>query len=792
MPYSISSRIFFPSMCARPARVVRAKLASIAWAAALVAVGLDTTAVTRDDGHAAAVTALRGTTDVLAIGASTKGLAASKAGRDLLVLHGEYRNYLRNYLQTSDAHARGPSGFTSRNPLVARIAEGYVIVNTTAEDDPEALASDLEALGLEDPAVFGRMVSGRLPLAAIPALENLGSLRFARAAYAMTLAGIVTSQGDTAMRADIARSTFGVNGTGVTVGVLSDSFNCLGGAAAGVASGDLPAGITVLREGPCAQGLTDETRALAEVIHDVAPGAAIAVHSAFNGQANFAQGIVDLANAGARVITDDVIYFAEPMFQDGPIAQAVDQVKALGVSYFSAAGNQARTSYESQFRPSGTSFNIGFGLEEAHDFDPGPGVDTCQQITLPGGGQTSAVSFQWDQPFASASVGAPGSQSDLDIVLTDAACNNLNINSADPNVGRDPVEVFGVINNGQTAAVGLRILRRSGPNPGLMKTVLFGSSSLTINEFGTRSGASFGHSVARGGLGVGAADYRRTPAFGQNPPLIETFSSAGGTLILFDTAGNRLATPEIRAQPAISAPDGADTTFFGGRDPDGTGFPNFFGTSASAPHAAGVAALMKELVSSLTPDATYAALKNTAIDMDDPATGGFDTGFDFGTGFGLIQADTALGQVAPPPPPPPPQPPPPPPPPPPPAIPPPGFRPVSTCQARTCGIPLTCQDTSTVCTSQVNITVRASALKLGSGPGASAKAQKRVTIAADVVNVPPGRTDTFQLPFTKNGRKIVKKKNVKRLKGRLEVSNVSGAMVSNTPITIRLITIRPR
>ncbi|MGH2668894.1 MAG: hypothetical protein ACRDH5_07220, partial [bacterium] len=78
MRYSISSRIFFPSISARPARVIRVKLASIAWAAALVAVGIDPTLVTADDGHAAAVTALRGATDVLAIGAGTKGRAPAR------------------------------------------------------------------------------------------------------------------------------------------------------------------------------------------------------------------------------------------------------------------------------------------------------------------------------------------------------------------------------------------------------------------------------------------------------------------------------------------------------------------------------------------------------------------------------------------------------------------------------------------------------------------------------------------------------------------------------------------
>ena len=122
-----------------------------------------------------------------------------------------------------------------------------------------------------------------------------------------------------------------------------------------------------------------------EIIHDVAPGASQAFHTAFEGQASFAQGIIDLAVAGADVINDDVIYFAEPFYQDGIVAQAVDTVKGMGVAYFSSAGNAGRKAYESPFRPSGMFFDIGCGPEEAHDFDPGAGVDTCQQITIPVG-----------------------------------------------------------------------------------------------------------------------------------------------------------------------------------------------------------------------------------------------------------------------------------------------------------------------------------------------------------------------------------------------------------------------
>ncbi len=736
------------------------------WLAACIVLGLEATPVIAAIGDVAPV--LRSTTGSAGSAAAIRSNAGSKADPALLALHDEYQAYLR----TSETQARGASGFTSRNRL-ARIAAGFVAIDTAAEGAPETLAADLKALGLKDAAVFGRVVSGRFPLAAIPALENLSSLRFARPAYAITLAGAATSQGDAAMRADVARNTFAVNGAGVTVGVLSDSFDCLGGAAAGVASGDLPAGINVLEEGPCGADVIDEARALAEIVHDIAPRAAIAVHTAFNGEASFAQGIIDLADAGARVITDDVLVLHEPMFQDGIVARAVDQVRARGISYFSAAGNQGRLSYEFPFRPSGQFFDFGFGRKEAHDFDPDPqAVDFCQQITVPAG-QSVTVVFQWDQPFFSVS-GPPGSQSDLDIaIFPDEACGgNASSVSTTNNVGRDPVELIAVENPGSTDVVGgLAIVRRTGPDPTLMKTVFFAGPEFTIDTFDTRSGTSYGHSAALGGLGVGAADYQDTPAFGQSPPLIEDFSSAGGTPILFDGAGNRLASPDVRQQPDITAPDGTDTTFFGGTDPDNTGFPNFFGTSASAPHVAGIAALMTERNPSVSPDTLYAALKSTAIDMDDPETPEFDTGFDFGTGNGLVQADAAIGLV-------------------PPRVELVPAAPATTCRQSTgCGVRVNCvlaASAGTLCRNRVGIFVRASILRRDRDTAERATRQRLIQFATARASIQPGQTRNFRLRLTATGRQIVRQRNPRRFRARLRITSMGGAFVSNTPITVRI------
>ena len=559
-------------------------------------------------------------------------IPGAKISQDLMELNEKYREYVNR--NGSD------DGFKPANP--AMIVNGnLVVIDAVANQISSGLKSDLERRGLRRAAARGRMVSGKIPIDSIPGMADLATLKFVRPAYAMTRAGLVDSQGDAAMQANTARTAFEVDGTGITVGTLSDSYDCLGGAASDVGSGDLPGGIVVLDDTAC-PGI-DEGRAMMQIVHDVAPGARQSFHTAFNGQADFASGILELATvSGANVITDDVIYLAEPMFQDGIIAQSVDAAESMGVSYFSSAGNNNRDSYEGTFNPSGIVGTV-FPGAVAHDFDVGPGVDIFQRITVPQG-RGFTMSFQWDDPFFSVS-GAPGADSDVDIFVFNDPPTTILAGSADSNVGGDPLEVLSFSNpvGSGESTFNILIERFSGPDPGLMKYVRFDrGSGIVTNEFDTASSTIYGHANAAGAGAVGAAFYADTPAFGTSPPLLESFSSAGPTAILFDTNGASIS-PVVRGKPEFVAPDGVNTTFFSpGVDIEPDGFPNFLGTSAAAPHAAAVAALLLQAVPDMLPTEVFETLKSSAIDML-PLTA---PGCDFDSGCGLIQADAALQDLA--------------------------------------------------------------------------------------------------------------------------------------------------
>jgi hypothetical protein len=547
-------------------------------------------------------------------------------GSDLALLQAEREKFI--------ARGGSSSEFRSSNNLV-RVVEDRVVIQAVASEDTISLISDLQARGLTNISSFGKVVSGEISIEDLDDLASLDSLQFAQPAYKpITNVGNVTSQGDAAMQSDDARGQFSVDGSGVTIGVLSDSYNNLDGESADIASGDLPDDVNVLLD--LESGGSDEGRAMLQLIYDVVPGADLAFRTAFISATDFATGIGELVDAGIDVIVDDIGYLDQPFFQDGIIAQAASEAFNQGVAYFSSAGNSGDDSYESTFNP-GTNyaenfFSGGFQGGIAHQFAPG---DELQQITLEAG-ESITLSFQWDDPFAS--TGGTGATRDLDIYLFDAEGTEVLASSTNNNIDKDAFEILGFTNDSEeTQTYNLMLVHNtsvgSSESPSKIKYIDFDGLA-EFNEYNTNSSTSFGHPNATGVVGVGAADFNNTPEFGQDPPLLEDFSSFGGTPILFDTAGNRLDNPEIRQQPQIVAPDGTQTTV--------AGFTNFFGTSAASPHAAAVAALMLDAAGgqdNITPTEIYQALIDTAIEME-------DEGFDFKSGFGFINAVEAIEEVA--------------------------------------------------------------------------------------------------------------------------------------------------
>ena len=148
-------------------------------------------------------------------------------------------------------------------------------------------------------------------------------------------------QGDLAQRAALARTTFGVDGTGIKIGVISDTVS---GLASEQAAGRVGP-VTVLSG---ASGGTGEGTAMLEIIYRLAPGAQLYFETANPSQAAFASNITALQQAGCNIIVDDVGYFAEPPFQDGVINQAIDAASAAGAYYFSAAGNDYNLDQEGE------------------------------------------------------------------------------------------------------------------------------------------------------------------------------------------------------------------------------------------------------------------------------------------------------------------------------------------------------------------------------------------------------------------------------------------------------------
>jgi len=574
----------------------------------------------------------------------------------------------------------------------------------------------------------------------------------------------------------------GVDGSGITIGVLSDSYDTAFFVSTfaddDIATGDLPGPgnpvnaqpVVVLQDSGNPFFDTDEGRGMLQIVHDVAPKSRLGFATANGGELNFADNIRSLAGLStgsksvpgfkADIVVDDVIYFAEPFFQDGVVAQAVDDVAAAGVSYFSSAGNQpASEAYDSPVRivpanaasMQGTNLNFS-GVDPAlfaggfHDFAPDRDVvDIAQTIQVFNG---AIMDFQWNEifdPQPPKAVGAPlasgvstvpaGGNASFTFNATAGQAVNIFVDedtttTGIPNpdltfalIGPDnqliqfvdtgtnpetltlpltltgtytvvvdsflasqsgdflfrvqPVEVveqvvtdFNLLfftASGQfvaavaennlftnrpielvqfpTATLQMVIARANTPerrNRNAADRIRYVSFGGVVPQeyFSYLGSVTFGHSSAQGGISTAAY-----PFFA--PFVPESFTSPGPSTIYFDKNNRRMRNPEVRQKPDLAAMDGANTTFFGGdSDVDADDFPNFFGTSAAAPHAAAIAALVLDAAGGpgrVKPNKMREILQDSAFRHDlDPY---FSSGFDLSLGNLLAVNATGDGNA---------------------------------------------------------------------------------------------------------------------------------------------------
>jgi hypothetical protein len=534
-----------------------------------------------------------------------------------------------NVRVSGDARGR-VAGLRDAGASIVAVAPAYHLISVSAGEG--ALRSIARAPGVESVTEELTPMTGRV---ASPA---------ARRALNTCAPGVV-SEGDQQLGADVARDQYQVDGAGIKVGVMSDSFNLRATPpkqADDIATADLPG-----PGNPCGRttpvqvlddtdttSKADEGRAMTQIVHDLAPGADLAFATAFTGQVAFAANIKALANAGADVIADDIIYFAEPYYQDGIVANAVNDVTtSQGVAYFSMAFNNNRiiagndsNSWEAPAYRNAGSCPALVGGTDCMDFDPGPGVDNTFNLTW-SGSSLFRFGLQWAEP-------QNGVATNLDLYVINAATNTIVASSTQNNVTSGmPFEFVALTPNNTTAGNYRLVIRRVAGFAPRLKWINNdnGAGSIGALEYPVSSGGDvvgptiYGHNGTAGAQTVGAVPYF-------DSSTIESYSGRGPVTHLFGPVNgvapaSPLAPAEVLDKPDVVATDGGINSFFGSGS-------RFFGTSAAAPHAAAVGALQMSAEPTLSAAEVKANQKSTAVSV-----GSFGP---LAAGAGLIDAPAAL------------------------------------------------------------------------------------------------------------------------------------------------------
>ena len=424
----------------------------------------------------------------------------------------------------------------------------------------------------------------------------------------ITNTGSVITDGDTIVHSTYPfRELTPVTGAGITVGVISDGIQHWSIAAA---DGDLPENVISKMTGS-----GDEGTAMAEIVYDVAPGVELYFARGLDSSEQLVSSITWMRNQGVDIIVDDLSFYGEPYFEDGDVAQAAIDAINDGIVYITSAGNMGyKKHYQADFSSTGTF----------HDFDPGAGVNEYYTGYAAPFLESVVTLLQWSDKWENS-----GNDYNLyfyiydyddtepgDWVLLDSSTSVQDgddkpfewlVTTLDPSLPRGP-------SGGRSIA--WRIEKASGDVREL-ELFIYEPTFLLRDD----ADAIVGQTAVNSVISTGAyfwdwENYNLSSG-------VEYFSSEGPSTIYTDFASQ---TSTVRNSLDVMGADGVAT-----RIGQTIYFPSiFYGTSASAPHIAGMVALLLEMYPNLMPGKVQSWLTHHAEDIEEKGIG-----YDHESGYGV-------------------------------------------------------------------------------------------------------------------------------------------------------------
>jgi len=366
----------------------------------------------------------------------------------------------------------------------------------------------------------------------------------------------VTSQGVAAIGAD-AFHIAGFDGSGVKIAVIDLGFS---GLSTAQSRGDLPYSVrqSDLTGTGLASGITHGT-AVAEIIHDVAPGAELHLVKIAD-EVDLDAAVTYCLSQGIDIINHSLGWYNTNFYDGiGTIPDIARRATSGGILWVNAAGNEAESHWEGIFS----------------DANSDGWLD--QTVTLYASAGSQIVLFlTWNE--------WPQASSDYDLYLYDPATAPVASSTKYQTGTEEPTESI------QVAA----------PVSGTYTVRIRGSGYRSLELFSLHqslapavaSSSILAPANASEVIAVAAIDHARYTTGPQEP-----YSSQG-------------PTNNGRTKPDLAAPDKTST----GTSP----YTTFYGTSGAAPHVAGAAALLLDQNPSLTPTALRAHLLSQTVPMGSP------------------------------------------------------------------------------------------------------------------------------------------------------------------------------